>query len=477
MTTIAARTTTTTTTTSTSTAATTSAQATKATTPAATTTSTSTVAQIADGFDDSAAKKVSLGAATRVSSGVSAANTSGYPSSIDAGWNPDTGEAYRSAGTGRISQDPKNPFKDVSGPPGARTGATFIEVIPTQTPGSPPSSIELANTFVLGGPYSDRKPPANAPSGVILSDHSGRIADYKKYGSEADVAKLLSESKTPEDYAKGLDAMGGYVTKSGAYSGFGVTSAIDGKSATGKTDLAPHFALGNYAQVATYLAGNPDVQALAKDHPNLHPHVVAEWHFSQQGKAEGREWPKEVTILPNFNQVVGYGATGKDDFSKNVAQGYLDRNPDVAELAGKFGKDPISFAIEHYNSAGRLEGRSMGPRNYIGNSSNGDEFERYYRGEMSNDESKRYWNPGAGEASLSSGAREASSARASSFNELRSDGVDDSLLRKLASLSPEALQELFARLSKASPTDDLAKLVQRFLEDQQLASRRGAVRG
>lgn len=403
--------------------------------------------------------------------------TRNYPSSIFAGWGPD-GQMYRSAGTGRISQDPANPFGHLSGPVGQRTGATFIEVIPMQGVGSPPNSIELANTFVRGGPYSDRRPPANAPSGVMLTDFSGRVADYKKYGSEADVAKLLTTSKTPEDFAKGLTEMGGYITSAGAYSGFGVTSAIDGSGKVGKTDFSPHFVLGNYAQTATYLAANPDVQDLAKQHPGLHPHVVAEWHFANQGKAEGREWPQEVTLLPNFNQVVGFGATGSDPYSQKVAQGYLDRNPDVVALAGQLGQDPIRFAIHHYNQVGRLEGRSMGPRNYIGNDQSNPDFERYYRGEMSKEEAHTFWNPGEGssEAAPATGSSRTQQG-GPGLNELRGEGIDEGLMKMISRLSPLALQELMKRLERASPTENLAKLIQGFLDEQRQAGFRPPMRG
>lgn len=333
----------------------------------------------ADEFVGPRATPVDLGATPRV-----------YPDAISHGWDPVTGRTLPTSGQGRISQDPANPFRALAGEVGARTGATFIQVIPSNpNHPNPARSIEFANAFAQGGPYSDVKPPGNAPSGVILSDFSGRVHDYKTYGSERDVANLLKTSASPEAYAAGLDRMGGFVSGNGAYNAFGVTQPLSGAS----KQLAPEFAMGNYTQVATYLAANPDVAAMAKQHPTVHPHVVAEWHFEKFGRGEGRQWPQEVTLLPNFNNVVGYASSGNDAFSEKALRGYVERNPDVRALAQQAGEPELAYARRHYDAVGRLEGRSMGPRNY-GTLPGGVEnphFERYYRGEMNEAEKRLYF--------------------------------------------------------------------------------------
>lgn len=387
-----------------------------------------------------------------------------YPREIYAGWDPKTGAPIRGLGWGRISQDPANPHKDLCGPEGARTGAKFFESRPNQFVKNilQPGSQSLGT---LGAPFT-------APQKYLLTDSTERVVDLRKFGSEADVARALTNSATPEEYAAALDKMGGYVSGAGGHNGagvyhpFGITKAVDGTFPL----TAPRFALGSYPEVHTYLAANPDVQELAKLHPSLHPHVVAEWHFARQGHAEGRPWPKEVTKLPRPWSVVGGQSSADNPFAVGLYQGYLDRNPDVVALAKKFGMNEFEFAVRHYAAVGSIEGRVLGPMNYNGKQNDPD-FESYYTGKMTRSEERSFWDPP--QANRAAGdsqpveSREARAPRAKLSPALAKmlKSLPAALRARLRALPPELLQALLEELSAMDKAkQNLAAVVESFLD-------------
>jgi hypothetical protein len=246
------------------------------------------------------------------------------------------------------SPPPKIKFQPPTSPP---TGRPMPGPSSPPSQGSPTTSVEAG--FSTDGYLYAHKDLLSALSSTA-PDVRRRFAldHYDGHGkAEARAFQKLPESFTPEEYLAINEDLA-KVAPADPKARF--SFAIDHFVHHGSAEHRQYHKLPSGFTAEGYLTLHPDVAGHAPQDPSRRVEF-AMWHYLHHGANEGRSHGEMSP--PVTRATAGNSSTSSGMPSGFTTEGYLNKNPDVAQAAPS---DPVQrqeFAMWHYLNHGKAEGR------------------------------------------------------------------------------------------------------------------------